>query len=346
MGSGKLTLKLHYYRGPRPNFGDDLNALLWREVLPSTVWDASDAVLVGIGSILTEPGLSHLAAPGTRVIVLGSGTSYGAAPIELHHWHVLAVRGPLSANAIRLPASAATDGAYLVADAPAITGPPVYRSETVFIPHHRSLLNRPWADAAAEAGMTFVSPEWPVEEIFEHLARAKLVLTEAMHGAIVADALRIPWIPLAISPALDEFKWRDWLGSLELPFEPVYVPALDPRDLRRQDRLARAMEQRSLGGHRHLEGVVDADQLGFWIDRRYSEEVIAALKQAERGTITDRVVDRGSVLRRSRALASTVASLRRAAVQAPVLSKDSLFMDRLDRLRAAVDEASDLILAG
>src|SRR5207237_10228278 len=78
------------------------------------------------------------------------------------------------------------------------------------------LRDRPWAQAAAEAGLTFVSPEWPVAQVFGYFARAQLVVTEAMHGAIIADALRIPWVPVKISPELDEFKWRSEEHTSEL----------------------------------------------------------------------------------------------------------------------------------
>jgi succinoglycan biosynthesis protein ExoV len=63
--------------------------------------------------------------------------------------------------------------------------------------------------------------------ILEAFSRARLVLTEAMHGAIVADALRIPWIPLAISPEMNRFKWMDWTMAMELPlhFHPLPTPS-------------------------------------------------------------------------------------------------------------------------
>jgi succinoglycan biosynthesis protein ExoV len=73
--------------------------------------------------------------------------------------------------------------------------------------------------------MTFLDPRWPVPVVMEHFSRAKLVVTEAMHGAIVADTRRIPWIPITIAPDTLPFKWRDWTLSLDLPYEPIIVPA-------------------------------------------------------------------------------------------------------------------------
>ncbi|MEM8612949.1 MAG: polysaccharide pyruvyl transferase family protein, partial [Cyanobacteria bacterium P01_H01_bin.105] len=43
---------------------------------------------------------------------------------------------------------------------------------------------------------------------------------EAMHGAIVADALRTAWIPIVTSPRILSFKWRDWCASIGVPYRP------------------------------------------------------------------------------------------------------------------------------
>lgn len=37
-----------------------------------------------------------------------------------------------------------------------------------------------------------------------------------MHGAIVADAYRIPWIPVSSFDSFNNFKWKDWSLSLSL----------------------------------------------------------------------------------------------------------------------------------
>ena len=43
---------------------------------------------------------------------------------------------------------------------------------------------------------------------------------------IVADALRVPWIPLVTSPRILSFKWQDWCQSIELTYQPQFVPPL------------------------------------------------------------------------------------------------------------------------
>jgi hypothetical protein len=52
-----------------------------------------------------------------------------------------------------------------------------------------------------------------------------------------------------------------------------------------------------------------------------------------------------SLLKRSSTLASTVRALRGAAAHRPTLSTDAVHGQRLDQLRSAVTQASDIIQA-
>jgi succinoglycan biosynthesis protein ExoV len=54
----------------------------------------------------------------------------------------------------------------------------------------------------------------------------EVLLTEAMHGAIIADSLRVPWIPIVSNPSILSFKWDDWCQSLSLEYQPVYIKRL------------------------------------------------------------------------------------------------------------------------
>ena len=56
--------------------------------------------------------------------------------------------------------------------------------------------------------------------------KSKLVVTEAMHGAIVADAFRVKWIPVSWHNFIVDYKWRDWCGSLNMQYQPLTLKRL------------------------------------------------------------------------------------------------------------------------
>lgn len=204
-------MKLTYYQGPEPNFGDELNVWLWPKFLPHDFLDDDASELfLGIGSILW--GSVWPAA--ARKIVLGSGYGYGEPPeVTDGTWDVRFVRGPLTAAALGLsPGKAICDGAVLLRemDLPA----PAPSVGIAFMPHIDSARRGFWREAAEAAGITFIDPRDSVERVISLISGATMVLTEAMHGAIVADALRVPWV--AVRPIHNEnaMKWDDWAGSL------------------------------------------------------------------------------------------------------------------------------------
>ncbi|MCK7493605.1 MAG: polysaccharide pyruvyl transferase family protein [Comamonadaceae bacterium] len=52
--------------------------------------------------------------------------------------------------------------------------------------------------------------------MIEAIRSCDLLLTETMHGAIVADLYRVPWVAVTCTDIVHSLKWRDWLSSLRL----------------------------------------------------------------------------------------------------------------------------------
>ena len=217
-------MKLWYYRDPAGNFGDDLNPWLWSRLLPGFFDGRPDSLFLGIGTII-RAGLPAAA----RKVVLGSGMGYGEPPHLDPTWEFHCVRGPLTAARLGLPASlAATDAAALVSTV--FDGGRYPRRAVSFMPHHVSATLFDWRPLCRRLGIRYVDPTAAVEPTLAALAGSRLVIADAMHAAILADTLRVPWVPVTIYGHANPFKWNDWCASLDLNYEPVAPARLRPAD--------------------------------------------------------------------------------------------------------------------
>ena len=248
-------MKLFYFRGAdgATNFGDELNRYLWPRLLPG-VFDREDGrQFVGIGTLLNDR-----LPTASRIIVFGSGVGYYGPPQRSERWSIYCVRGPLSAKALGLGHDAAvTDPAALIVRV-TTTPAPSARIPCAFMPHWQSEPDA-WKDVCARAGVGFIDPREQPERVLAAIRRTDVLVTEAMHGAIVADALRIPWVPVRSRPAINAFKWDDWCGSMGLTYHPHDLPTIWPalrnagiiRRARRQAKMmsaARALTQAARHG--------------------------------------------------------------------------------------------------
>ena len=235
-------MKLFYYQGDfgRRNFGDELNPWLWERALPGVLNQYPDVVFLGIGTLLSKEQLP----PARLRIVFGSGTGYGRElPVLDETWKVRCVRGPLTAKALGLDAGlAVTDPALLVARHAPPAG--AKTSRFAYMPHWVQALRggTDWERVCGELGMAYIDPCGPVDRVLSAVAGTEILFAEAMHGAVVADALRVPWVPVRTSPRILDFKWRDWQLSMGLDegfreitglIDPPVVSDQDPHGVRR-----------------------------------------------------------------------------------------------------------------
>jgi hypothetical protein len=207
-------MKLYYAHTLKGNFGDDLNPYIFTRLFPGLLDENHAEILVGIGTIL-----NHKVPKEPFKYVFGSGFGYGGRPdFSSNRWKVYCVRGPHTAARLKLDLSlAATDPAILVSRyIPHFNGK---SSGYGFIPHFESLDVGFWPDAASQAGLRFINPRASVNEVISGIQSCEVVITESLHGAIVADCLRIPWI--AIRPIVESHrkKWFDWASSLEITLQ-------------------------------------------------------------------------------------------------------------------------------
>jgi succinoglycan biosynthesis protein ExoV len=204
---------LYAWRGTTSNFGDELNTILWPRLLPG-FFDTDAAIrFVGIGSVLDRRHPNE-----ALKLVAGAGYGgYEGKPRLDKNWIIHWVRGPQTAATLGLPASLALgDPAVLVPSVhriDAASGPP---SEVGFMPHFESAARGAWQQAAALAGINFIDPRDPPLDVLAAIRRCKLLLSEAMHGVIVADACRVPWVAMRPLARIHRAKWLDWAATLDL----------------------------------------------------------------------------------------------------------------------------------
>ena len=238
-------MKIHQIGNVNGNFGDELNGWMWRELYPelfdgNSHSDDDDGIdFIGIGTILDR----QLPTRGLNV-VLGSGTGYAPPPdirANPAQWCVYGVRGPLTAELLDLPREAVlTDPAILLANHPRWHGAcrDAANGESgnvIFVPHWKSIRFGQWQAACELAQIEFVDPCGDARTVIDRIAGARLVVAESMHAAIIADALRVPWVPIVLSREVAPFKWADWAATVGLEYTPLLLSPSSPVEVLRAE---------------------------------------------------------------------------------------------------------------
>jgi len=230
---------LECFQAEIPNFGDDLNAWLWPQLFPGAFAAGAVDRFIGIGSILDG---RYQSAPG-RTIVFGTGARGAASVPRLDRsWDVRFVRGPRTAAAMGLPMSTAVGDGALALKLVRPANAPRCRGGVGIMPHFRSMGSLDWQRVADLAGLVLIDPRGRPDVVVDQIAGLEGLLAEAMHGAIVADLYRTPWVRVTCISRLREgptadFKWYDWAEALGADATPLHV-APPPAVMRRTLRLA------------------------------------------------------------------------------------------------------------
>jgi len=229
-----MPIALYYCRLDPPNFGDELNQVLWARlgfapfagVMDYDTFKRAELpthlpLFVGIGTLLNNQ------LPAEReALIFGSGAGYGPPPVVSSNWTIEFVRGPMTAQALGLPADQAiTDPAILVRTLEWSQEPT--RSRFGFVPHVSSVAANVWPGICADLGVRYINPHDSPDRVIAQIRSCDTVICGAMHGAIIADAFRVPWIPVTYGE-VNTFKWRDWCASLGLTYQPATLPTFWP----------------------------------------------------------------------------------------------------------------------
>jgi len=196
--------------------------------------------LMPIGSVLDNNSLNRFNCP---IDIWGCGSKGNwIDPPNLARLRVHAVRGPLTAKALKLPADIPMgDPALLL---PFIsTSETAKHSKTLVIPHLHQTTQQNASRRCRETGcdemlmtQVYLDAIYPnslktilrmtkdyvhlkrlpqaLWEVINTIAGASFVLTASLHGAIIAQAYGVPWAAYTDDYVDSPFKWYDWAAYL------------------------------------------------------------------------------------------------------------------------------------
>ena len=210
------SMKIKYCPIEGGNFGDTLNTMVWDRLFPDLSKLKEGILVYGIGTLLDG---RHDRSK--KKIVLGSGLGEAHAALPDPNWEFRWVRGPLSAHEFGLSSELALgDPAVLWPELQAgcggTAGGPIG-----LIPHYRTWDSYDWVTVAANAGMVAINPRLSPSAVIAQTRACSKVMAESLHGAICADAMAIPWAPCVLAHRFNDFKWMDWLATVNRPFAPM-----------------------------------------------------------------------------------------------------------------------------
>ncbi len=202
------------------NVGDQLNSWLWEDLLGVPVDELMprDALFIGIGTILRN---TIPANPRTKY-VMGAGCGYDPPPTLTEDWNLIMVRGPLTAKLLGISEDVAVSDPGILVRRYYQKNPNA--AKVGFMPHYSSAILCDWESICADADITFLNPMFKIDDLMKDFSECRLIITEAMHGAIMADALRVPWVAVKTRGSILKFKWMDWAQSLDISFKFQYLP--------------------------------------------------------------------------------------------------------------------------
>jgi succinoglycan biosynthesis protein ExoV len=224
-------MKLYYHKGK--NFGDAINPIIFNHYLGNLLNQDDTEIILGIGSIL---GLFTKPENCKKVYVFTSGfggndeSTYGKVPVLNKSFEIICVRGKKTAEALSISESyALTDGALLLP----LVKPLPHKEKKIdfaYMPHVGSLnVYDKWKSLLQSVNIKLIDPRSTPNEIIDELSQTKVLLTEAMHGAIISDAYQIPWVAVKTIKTINQFKWQDYLETVNQIYSPQNTPTLYSR---------------------------------------------------------------------------------------------------------------------
>ena len=203
------------------NFGDDLNDYLWKLLHPDMESLRPNEAILGVGTLQG----SNFSPDIKKIHVFGSGSyldPQGAKNwLNKHDFEFHFVRGPLTARQWNCEDKSLTDGACLLMLTELKNIAPTFSKKIGYIPHHVSDQLADFKFICDLVDLEYISAKYQTPlEIISKIKSCEYIITSSLHGAIVADLFRKPWIQVKSGPHIYEYKWNDWCESIGVKYKP------------------------------------------------------------------------------------------------------------------------------
>jgi len=191
-----------------PNFGDDINPAFFTLLTGRAVrlrTDRTKSHFLGMGSILEKATAES--------VVLGSGLLRKPVGPAVTTARVIAVRGRLTRDYLGAGEDVLLGDPMVLLDQ--VYRPPAGKSYALGVVPHVSQVSV--FRKMAPPGLKVIDPADTPWKVIEAIASCERIMSQSLHGLIVADALRVPnlWIVPSASMAGGEFKFEDYFSTLD-----------------------------------------------------------------------------------------------------------------------------------
>lgn len=306
----------YYWESEHGNFGDDLNLWLWDFLIPGFRAVHPEILLVGVGTVLNRALLPE----GRHKLVIGSGFGYGSLPdmSNRSEWDIRCVRGPLTAQKVGVdPKLGIIDPAVMVPEMPEFKNLPKVHKKS-FVPHWESAIAGMWPAVCGTVGLHYIDPRGEAKDVIRQIAQSEMIVAESMHGAILADAFRIPWVSVTTSNSINSFKWNDWAQTVGVTYKPRHVPVS-------------SRAEAIIKGARFWGMDFDANQpvLEDPNKRQIDDNVMVAVNEPRQTSLRTAA--------KQLLAAPSMLSLWQAMRATPQLSEDHILADRKDKFLRVID---------
>lgn len=192
-------------KGPY-NFGDELGAIILRKL----GFKVRRVSFVKAEYLLTGTMLDSAEIKNPNITVIGSGS--GHTHKANHNFRVLAVRGKLTAKALRAGRVPLGDLGLL---ASRIWPKQPAQYNIGVVRHYVDQDKYPFADIVIDASE-------PAEDVIKKISSCRVILSSSLHGCIVADSYGIPNMRIARDDVITgNWKWMDHKTALTKPVSDI-----------------------------------------------------------------------------------------------------------------------------